>query len=311
MSRSHSKLAVFVAAIFILAFATPAAAKSPGAGGGGGHGGGETAAVNSLSFPAIALDGFAIAPLTAPSFTVPYKGDYPGLTQAEIDALLASGPWFPQQTVGNTWQARFAIQVSEAVTYIDWGDNIESINPKIRAPFRLEVTLYKHLLAPMTAYTMAVLENPSSSTELQGTNASTYDSAYATVVSARPNLVIQYVGANVPADMTWDAAMNKWISASTLVDVPVSFAPELNVAGKYVFGASEGGWKPDKAGYYRITFYSPNGSGVDLTSAIVASEATGFASPTETGAATPRVDATNNLTYVDVHVVGSGGGGRK
>ena len=29
------------------------------------------------------------------------------------------------------------------MTYVDWGDNIESNNPKVGAPTRLEVALYK------------------------------------------------------------------------------------------------------------------------------------------------------------------------
>ena len=50
----------------------------------------------------------------------------------------------------------------------------------------------------MTAYTMAVLEYPSSSTELQGTNMTTYDNPWATVVSGQPKLVIQYLGDDPP-----------------------------------------------------------------------------------------------------------------
>ena len=300
-------LAPFVL-ILVVAMLAPAgvlAKGTPGGdGGGGGGGGGETTAVNNLSYPAIAVDGFAIAPLAAPSFTVPYGGLYPGLTTEQIAALEASGPWYAQKTVGNTWQADFALQAGEAVTYIDWGDNIESVNPKVRTPFRLEVTLYKLLASPMTGYTMAVLEYPSSLDELQGTNTVTYEGNYATVVSASPKLVIQYLGASVPEGMTWLGTA--WDSGSI---IPVSFAPELNVGGKYVFGASVGGWKPDQPGYYRITFYVPSGSGVDLTSAIVANEATGFTGPAEGTAATPVVDAPNNLTYVDVRAIGGGGGG--
>ena len=61
------------------------------------------------------------------------------------------------------------------------------------------MTLYKALETPMTAYTMAVLEYPSSSSELQGTNTTTYDGYYATVVSASLKLVVQYLGSSVPA----------------------------------------------------------------------------------------------------------------
>jgi hypothetical protein len=265
--------------------------------------------VNNLSYPAIAVDGFAITLAGTPGFVVPYTGTYSGLTAEEIADLQENGPWYPQKTPGNVWQAEYATLDNESVTYIDWGDNIESVYPKIRTPFRLEVTLYKVLAEPMTAYTMAVLENPSSSVELQGTNSNTYDAGYATVISARPKLIIQYLGTLSPTDLTWSADQYKWTSSSsTLTSVTVSFAPELNVGGKYVYGASSGGWKPTSVGYYRITFYVPSGSGVDLTSATVASASDGFTGSAEGTAATPVVDVNNNLTYVDVLVKGGGGG---
>lgn len=265
-------------------------------------------AVNNLSFPALAVDGFAISSLATTQFTVPYTGLYPGLTQPEIDALLATGPWYAQKTTGNAWQADFASQSAVDVTYIDWGDNVESVSPKVRSPFRLEMTLYKTLDVPMTGYTMAVLEYPSSSTELQGTNTATYEGAYATVISARPKLVVQYLGATVPA-LTWDGT--KWVTETGTPTVAnVSFAPELNVGGKYIYGASSGGWKPSQAGYYRLTFYVPTGSGVNLALGSIANESLGFAPPTE-GVATAVLDAANNLTYVDVLATGSGGGGRR
>ncbi len=296
MSRNYVKVAMFIVIILVLAVAAPALGK-------GKPSGGETA-VNNLSFPAIAVDGFPIATV-APSFTMPYTGTYPGLTADAIALLTASGPWYAQKTV-NKWQAEFVTQSTEAVTYVDWGDNIESNNPKVGAPTRLEVTLYKELaLHPsgptMTGYTMAVLEYPSSSTELQGTNTLPYESLWATVVSGQPKLVIQFLGTTIPTTMTWLGT--QWDSYTI---IPQTFAPELNVGGKYIFGASQGGWKPANRGYYRITFYVPGGTGVSLATAVV-----GNASGTAGTAATPKVDGAQNLTYVDVLVVAKGGGGGK
>lgn len=284
--------------------------------------------INNLSFPAIAVDGFGIntVPESSFKFTEPYTGDYPGLTENEIFLLEASGPWYPQKTVGNEWQAGFLNKGTIDVTYIDWGDNIESLNPKIRRPFRLEVTLYKDLRVSesggeaslpteLTAYTMAVLEFPSSSNELQGTNQITYFSSYATVVSTRPKLVIQYFGDSIPEPLTWEGTTATWVGASAPVVIPVSFAPELNVGGKYIFGASGGGWKPDKTGWYRLTFYIAT-SGVSLETAKIGNYSDGFVGEEMVAAegdqaATPVVDANNNLTYVDVLVIGGGGGGRR
>lgn len=259
---------------------------------------------NNLSFPAIAVDGFAITDVVE-SFTLEYTGEYPGLTVDEIAWLEANGPWYPQKTTVNKWNAQFAIQSAENVTYIDWGDNVESVSPKLRAPFRLEMTLYKALETPMTAYTMAVLEYPSSSNELQGTNQTTYEGYYATVVSSQPKLVVQYLGTSIPTDLTWNGTA--WMKSDTTVPaiVSVSFGPELNVGGKYVYGASQGGWKPTSLGYYRITFYVPSGSGVNLASGTIANASTGFTPPTE-GKAFAVLVPELNLTYIDVLATASG-----
>ena len=50
-----------------------------------------------------------------------------------------------------------------SVAFIDWGDVIEAVNPKIGRPFRLEVTPYVNVSDdPLKGYTMALLANPSS-----------------------------------------------------------------------------------------------------------------------------------------------------
>lgn len=305
--RAVVSLAAVVLTVVVLATA-PAVAKygPPTGGGGGGH---TDVQGNNLSFPVIAVDQFDIASVASPAFGVEYAGTYPGLTPEEVLWLDENGPWYPQKTEGNTWQSDFLSASSEEVTFVDWGDNIESVNPKLRRPFRLEVTLYKQLETPMAAFTMAVLEYPSSADELQGTNGTQYSSAYATVISDRPNFVVQYLGTSLPEITAEEWTGTKWATYPT---VPLTFAPELNVGGKYIFGASEGGWKPATVGYYRLTFYIPGGSGVSLSSATIGDFAD-LAGPTgesgeNEGVATPVVEPSLNLTYVDVHVVGGSGG---
>jgi hypothetical protein len=102
------------------------------------------------------------------------------------------------------------------------------------------------------------------------------------------------LGTSIPT-LTWST--EKWILEDLSVPtiVSVGFAPELNVGGKYIFGASKGGWKPSKTGYYRITFYIPQNSGINLASATIENVPT-------TQVATAVVDADNNLTYIDVLV---------
>ena len=53
--------------------------------------------------------------------------------------------WYAQKVDGNIWQADFAYTDAVDVSYIDWGDNMESFSPTQGKPFRLEVTLYKDL----------------------------------------------------------------------------------------------------------------------------------------------------------------------
>jgi hypothetical protein len=292
------------------------AGKGPGGGGGGGGGGETETAGNNLSYPVFTADNFIIAPIGSTAFGVEYTGDYPGLTAEEIAALEASGPWYAQKTDGNTWQADFAVVAPGTgidVHFIDWGDVLESVKPTVGRPTRIEVTLYADAVKGlgeneyMTAYTMAVLENPSSPNEQQGTNITTYESLYATVVSGLPKLVIQYVGGTDISTLTWDG--DSWQSDG--IDLPiidVAFGPELNVGGKYIYGASSGGWKPTQTGVYRLTFYLP-GSDINVGLALIGNSSNGFTGDLEGGASTPVVDAVNNLTYDDVTVVNKGGGG--
>jgi len=310
------------------------AAPPEGAGGGGGNRppGGEGVQGNNLSFPALSVDGYPINAITTTQFTVPYTGPYTGLSAEEIAALEASGPWYAQKTEGDTWQADYLTDQTVAVTYVDWGDVIESVNPKVGRPFRVEVQLYKLLnewseFNPdpdtgngMTGYVMAMLANPSSPDEVQGNNTLTYEGNLATVVSNEWKLRIQRCGDAIPEapDLYWN--VDRWVSPTiTCTDDPISFAVELNVGGKLIYGASTGGWKVNSAGWYRITFYSPQTTNMSLVGATVANYDDFKAAPEpvleaeseegDEGAATPVVDDVNNLSYVDVLAVTSGGGG--
>lgn len=308
-------------------------APPEGAGGGGGNrppGHGEETQGNNLSFPALAVDGYLIGAIAETQFTVPYNGDYPGLSAEQI-AALEGHDWYPQKTEGNTWQADYLTGQQVAVSYVDWGDNVEAINPKVRRPFRLEIQLYKRLAEiaddmTMTGYEMAVLEYPSSADELQGTNKVTYEGDFAMVVSDLWRLRIQYCGDEIPDDLAWNAAAGMWESATmACTDVPISFAIELNVGGKLIFGGSQGGWKPRSAGFYRVTFYGPESTNLSLVTAEVADYADFSSPPAESlvglaepeseegdeGVATPVVDAANDISYVDLEVVAGGGGGSK
>jgi hypothetical protein len=276
----------------------------------GGNGGGheEPAAGNNLSFPVFALDGITLTPISAPTFLVPYAGPYTGLTTEEITLLQATGPWYAQKVEGNLWQAEFMNgNAPLAITFIDWGDVIEAVNPKTGRPFRVEVTLYSDISdATMTGYGMVMLANPSSPDEVQGTKGdNTYDGVWATVASDVPNLIIQQLAPG--ASLTWDAELLRWVGVG--VGMPVTgfgFAPELNVGGKYIYGASTGGWRPTQAGTYRLTFYLKGNSNINMRGAVIGNYDGNvpdqWAVP-ETRASIPVVDPILNLTYADVIVV--------
>jgi hypothetical protein len=282
-------------------------AGGPGGGGGGGH---IEVTPNNLSFPAILLDGYPVAEVTEDIFSVVYDGDYEGLTAEQIAFCEANGPWYPQKTEGNVWQADYGTATTIDINWIDWGDAIEAVNPKIGRPYRLELVLYVDNLAPtMTAYTMAELEFPSSKNELQGTNTITYESSVAAVASTAGEIVVQRFEGVDPATLTWDAISGQWLGAEA--PIPVNFAMENNVGGKLIFGASKKGWKPKATGDFRITFYISSGN-VNISTADIGNYNGDGATftPVEAGETnTPVVDVMNNLTYVDVIVTTGGGGG--
>ena len=285
--------------------------KAKGGNGGGGGGGGHIEVTpNNLSFPAILLDGYPLAEITEDLFTVIYDGDYEGLTAEQIEYCELNGPWYPQKTEGNVWQADYAAATTIDINWVDWGDAIEAVNPKIGRPYRLELVLYVDNLEPsMTAFTMAELEFPSSLNELQGTNTHTYESTVAAVASTAGEIVVQRFEGVDPATLVWDPTSGQWLGAES--PVPVSFAMENNVGGKLIFGASKKGWKPTDLGAVRITFYISSGN-VNISTAAIGNyngDGASFTPVTQGETNTPVVDVTNNLTYVDVIVTTGGGGG--
>jgi len=121
-----------------------------------------------------------------------YSGPYTGV-EDNLEWILANGPWYAQKVVGNVWQADYATVTSANISFIDWGDAIESVDPKINRPYRLELALYSNQYSPMTAYTMTELAFPSSPQETQGTNTTTYESNYAAVASPLGRLAVSEV----------------------------------------------------------------------------------------------------------------------
>ena len=291
-----------------------------GGGKGGSKGGGHTETVgNNLSFPAFLVDGYSVIDVPTDVFSVIYTGNYSGLTAEEIAYVEAYGPWYPQKTEGNVWQADYAYSDNVTINWIDWGDAIEAVNPKIGRPYRLELVLYVDgLTTPMEAFTMAELEFPSSSRELQGTNTTTYMSTVASVASPSGDISVQDMDGIDLEDLQWDASVNQWyiedqFGARTYPPkTDVNFQVENNVGGKLIFGASTGGFKPTVLHPFRITFYLEGGSGILIDGNTKIGNYNGdgasFTEVIQGETNTPVVDGANGLTYVDVMVVQTGGG---
>lgn len=296
---------------------------------------GEDSAGNNLSYPVIWSEGETLSlsgTMLQAELTVPYETNPCG------DGAFA----YAQKTDGNVWQAEnMAFTESRViVNEIDWGDSLESVDMKVGRPVRVELSLYEQvadlgltndeaLITTFTGYEMVMLANPSSPDEVQGvcalgTSADdnngagifTYASEWATVYSPHGKILIQKITQDEPV-LSWNGT--QWIGD---VDNPIpgiSFAGELNVGGKVIYGLSTGGWKPTAIGDYRITFYLPKDEPAntffDASTIIrVAAEETEVTVAAEEGGdvgGEAYVDAANNLTYIDVTVVGGGGGGGK
>jgi hypothetical protein len=314
----NTKRLITILMLVTLIFATIpaiASAKGPGGGGGGGGGGHTEPIGNNLSFPVIWSEGVALplqGTMLQASLTVPYS------TSPCADGAYA----YAQKTQGNVWQAEnIAATEQTFVSEIDWGDSLESVDMKVGRPVRVELSLYKSFDVPMTAYTMVMLANPSSPDEVQGVcatgdpaadngaNIFKYDSYEATVYSPFSQVVIQKLTGTY---LTWDGT--KWVGDAG-TPLSITFAGELNVGGKVIYGLSQGGWKPTSTGDYRITFFLPmdkNTKFDENTRIRVSSEVEAIVA--EEGGdvgGEAYVDWNHNLTYIDVTVVGGGGGGRR
>ena len=326
MSRSNARWAVVLTLIVILVFAVAggAIAKKGGVPGtppdkGGGGGGHTETTPNNLSFPAIAADGSTITAVEE-KLTVPYLN--PDGSYFTILGEDPESPWYAQKVEGNQWSAEFytpgTLEVVP-VLGVDWGDNIESVKPTIGRPYRLETALYVD--RPMTGYTMGMIANPSSPDEIQGTNGTPYTSNYATIYSGEPGLKIQNISSIDTTTLSWSAVNNLWVSSTgaAIPETLITFASELNVGGKYIFGASMGGWKPTAVGTYRLTFYIPLATSTirmlsDTTLGNLGEDGLWASGTNPEQGAEPILDEyciANNLTYVDVQVVSKGGGGGK
>jgi len=261
----------------------------PDKGGGGGHT--ETLG-NNLSFPVIFSDGV----------TKTLRGEFGVMNFPPEDAWYVYGEGetcdssadpgselscpvplpedavavFPQQSVSE-WQAESVVNTEPmAIHWIDWGDNLESVDWYTRSQVRIEHVLIQDLAEPMDEFEMVHLFGWGID-ELWGTTGNVLEGMQATIYSDFARLTIQQllVDRDDPllAYLEWDPVDHKFVEAEgyegeplisepllnkavhEVGDGPGYYSAEINVKGKIIFGYT---WNVRdfnaEPADYRITF---------------------------------------------------------
>jgi hypothetical protein len=353
--------------------AAPAALSAQGQGGGRGGGGGHSteSAGNNLSFPVLWAEGVAKTLRGAPgvetfdgvwwywwgmsaddeplscapdseNLTYCEDGDdNPATLPSQLPGAGAVKVYL-QQDFNNEWQAQSA-DASLApvnVDWIDWGDNLESVDWYTKSQVRTEIVLIQDLLAPLLGYDMRHLFGWGID-EMHGTTGVTYAGTQATVYSHCARLTIQklLVDRTDPAlaSLLW-VPEEGWTGAGLINepifnmavynagDGPGYYSAEINVKGKIIYGYT---WNVRRlnegAGDYRITFSFDEVCGTAALNTYFTNGVTEIVLPLEEeveeivalegespgGGGVGVLDFTNNLTYMDVRILERGGGGGK
>jgi hypothetical protein len=289
----------------------------------------EETAGNNLSFPVIWGEAAQLSLQGNPALPVFDGGSY----------MIDGVPWYVQKDPDNLWQAETTSAGAVLpVTYVDWGDNLESQDWRSTSKVRVETVLFKALadftLKTMTGYTMQWLDG-SGTTEIWGTNGVTYGSSMATIYSEHARLTIQRIDKASASALIWNADTGQWEGLGVLstdfnggcwegVDGPGGYSAEINVSGKAIYGYN---WDVRTtsnaiAGTYRITFSldatRPDGNlftTIDASTQVMTTATTteatllaakgsggGKGGGVPSGGGTAVIDAFNNLTYIDVTI---------
>jgi hypothetical protein len=144
---------------------------------------------------------------------------------------------------------------------VDWGDALTSRSFTVDSMVRIETALKQDatiagVTDTMKAYNMRLLAG-SQTTELQGTDGTTFDSASRSVFTTNARLTIVKLGTAGAADtVVFDGAVYEGLGVEEAVP-GARYTVELNVAGSLVYGYNfqlPSIALPVKTGQYRITF---------------------------------------------------------
>ena len=268
-----------------------------------------------------------------------------------------------QKIPANDWWAQSTGKpgAPPSVSFLDWSDSLESVTWKTKSTIRVETTPF--VSAPFLDSTANNTFNTLAGFEMwhvfgQGTNEQwgvrvreedllpyVYQSPNAIIHTPSARLNIAKLSVNTVACPTapggtsgfagaWNPTTKSWEGTVLLRDMP--YVAELNVGGKYVYGFNwalrSDSFTGSKAGWWRLTFYTSDGSVLFENPLIPTTPPPGVAAnPTNLAGMTPAsrisaaaeadtgplyvpfIDVANNLTYLDICIAesttGSGGGG--
>ncbi len=276
-----------------------------------------------------------------------------GISGQATGSLPGSG-WmkaYVQKDSNNTWQAGSAdwSASSVAVDFIDWGDNLESVDWYTRSMVRTEIVLFQDLDIAMREYEMLHV----SGWGIDETHGLAVDDAgpvegpgdRATVYSPCARLTIQklLVDRSNPAlsDLVWvpqegwtepegatEDLINPFLFNSAVHEAEDGsgfFNAEINVKGRIIYGFT---WNVRESnqgpGDYRITFSFDESCGEAQLNTFFTEGITQIIVPDEedieaarliealestTGGATAVLDYANNLSFIDVRILVRGNNG--
>ncbi len=264
----------------------------------------------------------------------------------------------------NYWEAYNATAPNEVnVDFIDWGDNLESIDWTIQSRVRTELVLYENVVdqgesGPVLQYPMRHVSGWGTD-EVHGLQTNLDGSIYdptledplstfgmqATVYSTHTRMTIQKLNVDRGDErlnqLSWDEETAQWVDNGggefllineplfsnalyEAADGPGYFNAEVNVKGKIMYGYT---WDMKKmnegTGSYRITYSfdtdAPGSLGLNTfftenTEIIVPleeEEEISVAAEEADRGGVGMLDVGNNLTYMDIEIIGrtTGGGG--